>query len=99
MTRKNANEDVVVRLEKLLQEYFESALPTTDGLPAVRSCAKSMGYSALLDAVQEQDGNFTRRLPSVASHRRDDGLAPKFIRPDDVDSWGAPKKCQPRNDV
>lgn len=62
ITRKNENQDVIVRLERFLCEYFESARPTHEGLPSVSVCAKAMGYSPdyLSDLLRRETGRNTR---------------------------------------
>lgn len=62
ITRSQASQDVVIRLEKFLQEYFESDRPSHEGLPSVGVCAKAMGYSAdyLSDLLRKETGKNTR---------------------------------------
>lgn len=44
-TRSEQNRDVIVRFERLLDEYFESSMPQSEGLPSVRTSRKR--YSSL----------------------------------------------------
>jgi AraC family transcriptional activator of pobA len=62
ITRSNASQDVVIRLEKFLGEYFESERPTREGLPTVLGCAKAVGYSPdyLSDLLRKETGKNTR---------------------------------------
>jgi AraC-like DNA-binding protein len=62
ITRTNANQDVVVRLEQYLAEYLNSERPAQEGLPSVVVCAKAMGYSAdyLSDLLRKETGKNTR---------------------------------------
>lgn len=62
ITRSNANQDVVARLEQFLMDYFGSARPSQEGLPSVVACAKAMGYSAdyLSDLLRRETGKNTR---------------------------------------
>lgn len=62
ITRKNAHQDVVARLEQFLGAYFDSPRPAQEGLPSVRMCAKAMGYSAdhLSDLLRKETGRTTR---------------------------------------
>src|SRR5690606_29971415 len=62
ITRKNASQDVVARLEQFLGEYFSSSRPAEEGLPSVAGCAKAMGYSPdyLSDLLRKETGKNTR---------------------------------------
>jgi AraC family transcriptional regulator, transcriptional activator of pobA len=62
ISRSNPHQDVVVRLEKFLGEYFQSVRPAQEGLPNVVVCAKAMGYSAdyLSDLLRKETGRNTR---------------------------------------
>jgi AraC-like DNA-binding protein len=62
ITRSNANQDVVIRLERYLAEYLDSKRPAEEGLPSVGACAKAMGYSAdyLSDLLRKETGMNTR---------------------------------------
>lgn len=46
ITRSEANNDILVRFENLLDDYFESDKPQTVGLPSVRWCADALHLSA-----------------------------------------------------
>lgn len=46
ITRSEANNDILVRFENLLNDYFESDKPQTVGLPSVRWCADALHLSA-----------------------------------------------------
>jgi len=46
ITRESINKDILTRFENLLNEYFESSLPQTNGLPSVAYCAEEFGLSA-----------------------------------------------------
>lgn len=62
ITRKNASQDVVARVERFLADYFQSGRPAQEGLPTVLACAKAMGYSAdyLSDLLRKETGKNTR---------------------------------------
>ena len=44
-TRSEQNRDVIVRFERLLDEYFESSMPQSEGLPSVRYFAEKVFLS------------------------------------------------------
>lgn len=46
ITRSEANNDILVRFENLVNDYFESDKPQTVGLPSVRWCADALHLSA-----------------------------------------------------
>jgi AraC-like DNA-binding protein len=58
ITRENINKDTLGRLEKLLDEYFDSNLPLLLGLPTVAYCAEKMNLSANYfgDLVKKETG-------------------------------------------
>jgi AraC family transcriptional activator of pobA len=60
--RSNANQDVIAKLERYLEEYFESDKPAARGLPTVQECAKALGYSPdyLSDLLKKETGKNTR---------------------------------------
>jgi AraC-like DNA-binding protein len=62
ITRTHVNKDVVIRFEELLQTYFESDKPETQGLPTVKYCAEQMGYSSnyLSDLLKKETGKNTQ---------------------------------------
>jgi AraC-like DNA-binding protein len=45
ITRTNVNQDILIRLEKILDEYFLSEKPRTLGLPSVKYCADKLHLS------------------------------------------------------
>ena len=57
ITRSEANNDILVRFENLVNDYFESDKPQTVGLPSVRWCAASVG-ELLRRPYQARDGSF-----------------------------------------
>jgi len=58
ITRDNANKDILVRFERLLNEYFQSDKPQTVGLPSVKYCADQLHLSAnyLGDLIKKETG-------------------------------------------
>lgn len=58
ITRETINKDILVRFEQLLNDYFESSLPQTTGLPSVAYCAEKMNLSANYfgDLVKKETG-------------------------------------------
>lgn len=58
ITRENLNKDILNKFEHLLNEYFESNQPQTDGLPSVAYCAEKMNLSANYfgDLVKKETG-------------------------------------------
>ena len=63
-TRFRENNDVLIRFERLLQEYFEGGTPLEQGLPTVQYFANQLHYSAnyLGDLIHEQTGKSPREL-------------------------------------
>jgi AraC-like DNA-binding protein len=59
ITRSNANKDILVRFEKLLQDYFQSEKALTLGLPSVTYCADQLNLSANYfgDLIKKETGN------------------------------------------
>ena len=57
-TRSEQNRDVIVRFERLLDEYFESSMPQSEGLPSVRYFAEKVFLSPNYfgDMVRKQTG-------------------------------------------
>lgn len=57
-TRKNENHDILVRLEKLLDDYFISDTPVKDGMLSVQYCAERLCLSAnyLSDLLKKETG-------------------------------------------
>ena len=58
ITRETINKDILVRFEQLLNDYFESSLPQTTGLPSVAYCAEKLNLSANYfgDLVKKETG-------------------------------------------
>lgn len=46
ITRDNMHKDILVRFEELLEDYFQSEMPQTLGLPVVGYCAGKLNLSA-----------------------------------------------------
>ena len=59
ITRTNANNDVLVRFEKLLNDYFKSNMAQNLGLPSVTWCAEQLHLSANYfgDLIKKETGN------------------------------------------
>jgi len=45
ITRSNVNNDILIRFERLLDDYFSSERPQTEGLPSVKYCAGQLHLS------------------------------------------------------
>lgn len=58
ITRSEVNNDIIVRFERLLDEYFESETPASDGLPTVKYFADKVCLSPNYfgDMVRKQTG-------------------------------------------
>ncbi len=58
ITRDNVNKDILVRFEKVLDDFFQSDKPQTLGLPSVRYCADQLHLSAnyLGDLIKKETG-------------------------------------------
>jgi AraC-like DNA-binding protein len=58
ITRENANSDVMVRFEELLDNYFASSAPAEHGAPTVQYCADKLCMSAnyLSDLLRKETG-------------------------------------------
>jgi AraC-like DNA-binding protein len=58
ITRSHVNKDILVKFEKLLDDYFQSDKPQTMGLPSVRYCADQLHLSAnyLGDLIKKETG-------------------------------------------
>lgn len=59
ITRNNANRDILVRFEDLLNDYFKSELPKKLGLPSVSWCAEQLNLSSNYfgDLIKKETGN------------------------------------------
>ncbi|NLA50148.1 MAG: AraC family transcriptional regulator [Bacteroidales bacterium] len=64
MTRNNVNKDILVRFENLLDNYFESEITKTDGLPTVRYCADRLHLSPNYfgDLIKKETGKSAQEL-------------------------------------
>jgi AraC family transcriptional regulator, transcriptional activator of pobA len=58
ITRAHINKDVLTRFEALLNTYYQSELPKTEGLPTVSYCANELNLSANYfgDLVKKETG-------------------------------------------
>jgi AraC-like DNA-binding protein len=58
ITRSHINKDILVKFERLLEEYFQSEMPQTLGLPTVKYCAENIHLSAnyLGDLIKKETG-------------------------------------------
>lgn len=58
ITRSNVNKDILVKFERILDDYFQSDKPQTLGLPSVRYCADQLHLSAnyLGDLIKKETG-------------------------------------------
>ncbi len=58
ITRENLNSDILARFETLLDDYFHSGKPVTEGLPTVRYCADKLCLSPnyLSDLLKKETG-------------------------------------------
>ncbi len=58
ITRDHVHKDILVRLEELLDDYFQSDQPQTIGLPSVSYCAEKLHLSAKYfgDLVKKETG-------------------------------------------
>ncbi|GAB2606470.1 helix-turn-helix domain-containing protein [Spirosoma areae] len=64
ITREHTNKDVLVRFERLLDDYFSSDKPQTLGLPSVSYCAGELNLSANYfgDLVKRETGKSAHEL-------------------------------------
>lgn len=76
ITRSLVNKDILVKFEKLLDEYFESEMPQTSGLPTVKYCAENIHLSAnyLGDLIKKETGkspheHIQLKLMNIAKER------------------------------
>jgi AraC-like DNA-binding protein len=58
ITRSHVNKDIIVKFERVLDEYFQSEKPQTIGLPTVKYCAENIHLSAnyLGDLIKKETG-------------------------------------------
>jgi len=58
ITRNHVNKDIVMKFEKILDDYFNSEMPQTSGLPTVKYCAANIHLSAnyLGDLIKKETG-------------------------------------------
>jgi AraC-like DNA-binding protein len=58
ITRSSVNKDILVKFERLLDNYFNSEMPQTIGLPTVKYCAENIHLSAnyLGDLIKKETG-------------------------------------------
>lgn len=58
VTRENSNKDILVRFEKLLDDYFASGMAEQKGLPTVQYCAEELRLSAnyFSDLLRKETG-------------------------------------------
>jgi AraC-like DNA-binding protein len=58
ITRNHVNKDILIKFERLLDEYFQSEVPQTFGLPTVKYCADHIHLSAnyLGDLIKKETG-------------------------------------------
>jgi AraC-like DNA-binding protein len=58
ITRNHVNKDILVRFEKLLDDYFQSEITQTNGLPSVKYCADHLHLSTNYfgDLIKKETG-------------------------------------------
>jgi transcriptional regulator len=58
ITRENVNSDLLARFEALLDDYYKSRLPITEGIPTVQYCADKLCLSTnyFSDLVKKETG-------------------------------------------
>ena len=58
ITRNNVNKDILVKFEKLLDNYFQSEITQTVGLPTVKYCADHLHLSVNYfgDLIKKETG-------------------------------------------
>ena len=76
ITRSNANKDILMKFENLLNDYFQSEQPQEIGLPSVHYCADKLNLSAnyLGDLIKKETGTSAQehiqtKLIDVAKER------------------------------
>lgn len=62
LTRTKQNKDIVIKIELLLKDYFNSDKPSVFGLPTVKYCAKEVNLSPnyLSDLLKKETGKNTK---------------------------------------
>lgn len=76
ITRSHVNKDILVKFEKLLNDYFQSDKPQLIGLPSVKYCAEQLHLSANYfgDLIKKETGKSAQeqiqlKLMDVAKER------------------------------
>lgn len=76
ITRSHVNKDILVRFERLLDDYFKSEMPQTLGLPTVKYCAENIHLSTnyLGDLIKKETGKSPQehiqlKLMNIAKER------------------------------
>ena len=76
ITRSHVNTDILVKFERLLDDYFQSEMPQNIGLPTVKYCADNIHLSAnyLGDLIKKETGKSPQehiqlRLMDIAKER------------------------------
>jgi len=76
ITRSHVNTDILVKFERLLDDYFQSELPQTFGFPTVKYCAENIHLSAnyLGDLIKKETGKSPQehiqlKLMNIAKER------------------------------
>lgn len=64
ITRSNVNKDILVKFEKLLNDYFQTEIPQTLGLPSVRYFSDHLHLSANYfgDLIKKESGKSAQEL-------------------------------------
>ncbi len=64
ITRTNVNKDILGKFEKLLNDYFQSEIPQTIGLPSVRYFSDHLHLSANYfgDLIKKESGKSAQEL-------------------------------------
>lgn len=62
LTRRKENSSVIIHIEQLLRDYFNSEKPSTIGLPSVKYCAEHVNLSPnyLSDLLKKETGKNTK---------------------------------------
>lgn len=76
ITRENANNDLLARFELLLNNYYNSALPASKGIPTVQYCADKLCLSTnyFSDLVKKETGmsaikHIQQKIMDIAKER------------------------------